>query len=836
MTSDSAKPDRTFALLSSSLTQLVDDRLDEEQYDQAVELLDQLCTQGVRPNHSQIRKLFALSLCSLAPEQMASTAPWTHEHQHGKLVARSLLQPVERGERALQSASRSSDRPSDTAVLQASNLLIKYSQSSSARGSVSNAQKTDVNAALSRHILECLPSQQLAQTRSDFKGASRTSLAKPDQEDAAGAIAMSKWIEERLLSSEDVWDLLAPGQFNSSSSFDLDTGLWHEFWMDERDQKRYQKQILSEASDHKQLEDRLADLQRRKPSANLGYDSSDADSDDSSSSDSPKSLVMPKRGKTAKTSAASKSRGQKKPAAKKRRTDRFTVAEEDQAKLKLTEGAWRTLSILLHLWQHTAEPEMVEQGQERSLLLWQFKRSHLSHHSSATARRAAPTTSESTDQIDRALDIALSFPRVLAPFKRATESSQSDLSGNIVDKSTNINPGSQRLISKVAQSELEHRQKAAARLEERRCIERSRTAADLLMQMYTLVKLKQIQHAAFVEGCAERLKHLTTNDIKHLCVPLSAREPLLVAKVLIRYLQDFTMRHPDDLRSSSKGDFEFSFEGEPLTVPSFFAVAVPSETEQLGTAPGEEDHSEVNAVRTFLQQNKVRLNSDFLAAYPLTFPSKKEYLADTDEFLHDPDSKVRTRQHGDNSNDAKLSARAKADKLKALAYTRYRQLQARNRVNELKFIVARCIGNLVNSTTADGLARPKATSQVPVSSEPFLGSSDSAASTTGSISAEGGQRKSVSRLLGQLVKAYDKDCKDFTACLLAMKTHIGVLDHQAEEESRLKDGEGLKHAGVKLLILPTLQLSTTRSQKLVRNTENLAHACRILREVVLSAQ
>lgn len=800
--------------LPPSLTQLVDDRLDEEQYDQAVELLDQLCTHGIRPNHSQIRKLFALSLCSLAPDQVASTAAWTHEHQHRKLVARSLHQPVEKGESALQSASKSSDRPSDAAVLQATSILIKHSESFNVPGSVTHAQRVDNNAALSRHVLESLPSQRVAQARSDSAGRGRSVSSKINQEEASGQSAMTRWIEDRLASAEDVWELLAPGQFTSDSPSKLDSSLGLEFWMDERDQKRYQKQIMSGVSDLKQLEDKLAELQRRKPST--AYDSSDVDSDDSSSSDSPRSLVMPKRGKTAKSTLKSKPRAPKKPATKKRRTERYTAAEEGPAKLRLTEGAWRTLAVLLHLWQHTTKTSTIESPQKDSLLLWQFKRSHLSQHSSSNPRRTGADVSESTDQIDRALDVALSFPRILAPFKRESEGNQSD--NNAANKSSDLNPGSKRLISNVAQSELEHRQKMAARLEERRCIERAQTAAALLTQMYELVKLKKIQHAAFIEGSAERLKHLTTNDIKNICMPLVSQEQLMVVKVLITYLRDFTMRHPDDLRSSSKGDYGFTFKGEPLTVQSFFAVAVPSESDALAAAPGEEDHSESDAVRTFLQQNKIKLDSDFLAAYPLTFPSKAEYLADAEDSVQ-----LRKRYIGDEKGDAAQKAKAKADKLKALAYTCFRQLEGRNRVNELKFIVAKCIGDLVRGDESDGPV------SVQTSSDPILSSSGSVAEAK----EDGGeQRRLVSRLLGQLVKAYDKDCKEFTACLLAMKTHIGVLDHQAEEESRLKDGEGLKQA--KTPLLPTLQLSATRAQKLVRNTENLAHACRILREVVVS--
>ncbi|PWY99497.1 hypothetical protein BCV70DRAFT_201058 [Testicularia cyperi] len=854
---------RPFLLLPPILTQLVDDRFDEEQYDQAVDLLDQLRVEGIRPDRALLQKLFALSLCSLSPGQVASTSRWTLDHQLRDVASRLLVRPSNKRGGLLQSVAKTSDRPSESAVLKASSLLLHYTD-------VPNSSHCHKGVALARHVLQCLPSQREPLSCSGTSTPMQRQRSTSHRSDSGGedgptgSSPISQWRERSFCKAEDVWDLLANGRFSAeatASSANDALELVTEFWMNSQEAKRFHKQLKSSDASHKHLEDKLAELREKKLAATkiqtLSNSSSDRETFSDSDDDGVPQLVISKGRRKATTEPENDSKRTVKrkrfdAAAHRSRLDKVQAADP----LRLTEGAWRTLEILLALWKRSniasdpnnSSASSHDGAEESSPLLWQFPYSHMhmqnKHRNGPTkgtgARSRQAEISGASDQLDRALDVALSFPRILAVYKSGENPAEVSLDElDFVRPRTSL-PGYERSISMVSQAELEHRQKISVEMERRDMAKRADAAADLLGQMYELVVQKQLQSAALIEGTADRLESLSTAELKALLLPLSIDHPLFCVKVLHAFLQSAATPDSDDVNSERRKPSRFTLtDGSNLVLLPWLATAVPFEPgsarDALTTLPGSGNDPDATAISSFLTRNNVELEEEYDTAFPVTFASRREV---------EREAKSRTKLSS--KHEAKSSRRAamEADKLRAAGYVRISQMRLRCRINEVKFLIARSLGRLIQEECShDGEGDEKgeefARLEVPSSSpsDRLLSQLSSTRTLSDDEGAKTSMRKenrdALARLLGRLVKAFDRDEKEFRACLVAMRSHVGCrVDErmQSDQQARTTNTPDASSSNTSRS-LPTFQTISTHCQSLTDSTADLAKATRILREL-----
>lgn len=869
-TSTTQKPRRPFTQLPPTLAQLVDDRFDEDQYEQAVHLLEQLRAEGVRPSKSLIQKLVALSLCSLAPGQVASTSRWTLDHQFHEIAARLLTQPKgnNRNDRnVMKAASATSDRPSQAAVLKASALLLHYSEATSAYDASGldtddRIESERTRSLLARHILTSLPSRRKPLEFHDVSTKSpqraRPSSLHPEDDARNEPFEVScieRWMQDDLKRAEDVWDLLS-GRRSDPKPDSLDQG--SEFWMNDTERKRYQKQLQATQSAHQRLEDRLRQLRRKKLNGEAGSDSSDSESGDKSEEDN-QLLKLSIPGRSKKRSADVKSRLDKKASsagpnklasvAKPAASQRSDNGSQHR-NIKMTEGAWRTLSVLLLLWERASPSTAVD---EDPPLLWQLPRGHQRRQTGGTESRAT-TAKDVTDEISPALDLAFSFPSILPAY--SPSSTGTAAATDLFDTAKSIAAlGHARPISSVAQAELVHRQKIGSQKDERIMAARAEIAAHLLASIYGLVKLGYIRPIAYFEGLSDRIEGLRSNELQYVMLPLIDQFPYVVAKVLIGYLHDNARPHPAKQRTTTRPALQFDFaEEERITVDTSLPFVIPPEEAAIASLQNcskRDQDRDAKAVLDFLSLHRLELDSSANSSTPLTFPTRSEgqerTLVQKQRQKHvqsdaHASKKIKVSFAVDNKGpDAALilTEEMKKGGLSAFALVRALQMQARDRINQAKFLVAR---SLLNLHAADPNAQSDAQAEKPHppphSDEDLSISSKSQQaghSRDGDAIEEAdstARRDSLRSFLRGLIKAFERDAAEFGECLSAIKTHL--MDDNGVRRRIKISGQFANHGdNDEPAPLPSLEAIVDRCEKYLHDTQNLVVSTQYLSESVL---
>ncbi|EST05172.1 hypothetical protein PSEUBRA_005434 [Kalmanozyma brasiliensis GHG001] len=869
------KPRRPFTQLPSALAQLVDDRFDEDQYDQAVDLLDQLKAEGLTPIKSLIQKLVALNLCSLAPGQVASTSRWTLDHQLHDISSRLLTQSRDRkgGQNAMKAASAASDKPSPSAVLKASSLLIQYSRLGAditGQGGDAQAESGRQECLLARHMLEALPSQRRplqttsrsVSPESSRKGRRGSARLDDDDHDASFNLSsIERWVRNDFHRAEDVWDLLCDRRFSNPTEIEnVALARVSEFWMNESERKRYQKQLQSASTSHRRLEDRLKEIRWKKLNGAQSSDSSDTDTDDSSDDENDDlRLRVSLPGRAAKRSSA-KTKGKGKttsPSEKPAKRIRIakpaaTVRDDDEAhqsKVKMTEGAWRTLPVLLRLWDRAtpqdvaATAEATAASDDEPALLWQFPRSHSARQKGGSAVRTA-STKDTTDEIGRALDVAFSFPGVLPAYTPATTNTEATT--NLFDTAKSLHTrGDARLFSSVPEGELVHRQEVGDQKEERLMALRAISAAWLLASIFRLVKLNHISSVAFTEGVSDRIGALQGQEVQYLMLPLLTKEPFVVASTLTAYLSDATRTRPDKARSPEPTRFNFEDQGV-ITMDGALAYAMPQEQAAIALledASMRQQDTDAKAILHFLSLHRLELDESADLSLSATFPDRSEsrkspvvQKQSRRPVKSGPSSRITgkltvTLKKPDSAFEAPLTDEMKKGGLVAFAFVRMMQMLARDRINQMKFFVARALVTMYDDTKGTSKSQESYTStngSIPDSSQgqdldlkmPKAGGSERSS-----------QRRNLQLYLTRLSKAFDHDYYDFSRCCAVMRTHLGKdSEHRRHrylagllDSSGPKDGSGA---------MPSLQTVAERCAKCLDATHELMFSMRLLMESV----
>ncbi|KIS68893.1 uncharacterized protein UMAG_02879 [Mycosarcoma maydis] len=853
----------TFTQLPTILVRLVNDRFDEDQYDQAVELLEQLRVEGVRPPKSLIQKLVGLSLCSLAPRQVASTSRWTLDHQLHNIAARLLTQHkgTKSDRDAMKTTSSTPERPSGSAVLRASSLLIQYSRCN-ALISVDNTRpqsEAERNASLlALHVLESLPSQRRPlESRKSNRSAStqraRLDSERLDDSDHDGSFEVSsieQWVYDHLQQAEDVWDLLSGRRFsNDSESEEVSLGRVSEFWMNDSERKRYAKQLHAFATAHQRLEDRLRDHRWKKLNGGTDSNSSDSDSDEVSDED----ILGLKAKRSVQPNSKRKATCQQKKPDKRERTRKgarlpYNDTGTSHTNVKMTEGGWRTLSVLLELW-HRASPQAVgasADSMSRPIdeppLLWQFPHSHVTSQDDRHPTSKIAAGKDTTDEIGRALDVAFSFPSVLPAYVSC--SSGTEASVNLFDTAKSVTAcGDARLFSSVSAAELMHRHEVGNQKVERLMAVRAEAAAWLLSSMYELVKLNYISHVALLEGMSDRMEALQAQEIQFIMLPLLAKEAYLVAAVLIRNLTDTTRTRPDKIKALDHSHFLFDGQGI-ITMDAALAYAIPrheSAITLLQACLMRYQDGNAKAVLQFLSLNRLELDDAADSDLQLTLPNRaesgKQAVVRKQSRRH-LKTKPSTRKTGKMMTEMQASEAASTelteDMMKngmlAFAFVRTLQMGARNRINQIKFLIARAMsvlhaGNQTSQASPDAGASTNDRNPRPAQD------SESKTNKLGEVESAS-QQRNLEVFLTQLCKALEHDVGDFQSCVAAMKTHV----NQDSADRRFKDLAGQLVSGTSdrdaPVSLPSLEALVDRCQKYYDDTQHLAHTTRMLLDSV----
>ncbi|CCF52458.1 hypothetical protein NDA14_002204 [Ustilago hordei] len=834
------KQKRPFIQLPLSLAQLVDDRFDEDQHDQAVDLLEQLTTERIKPSKSLIQKLVALSLCSLDPGQLTSTSRWTLDHQLHDIAARLLTHSKRnKSDRdVIKAASAASDRPSQTAVLKATSLLLLQRCRHSSSLDVSGHD----NCMLARHVLEAFPSRRkpletpMVESSKSPRRAN-TSLPHSDQGHDDGSFEQSsieRWIRTNLHRAEDIWDLLCNHRFSSPvESEEVSPDQVAEFWMNDAERRRYQRQLQTATSSQQRLEDQLRQLQRRRSDH---ASPSDSDGEDTSADDDLPDLRIPGRSK--KRPLQPKTQRQKKPSPakplKRARSSKPAPLdsqgrEASNRQICMTEGAWRTLAVLLVLWRDSsllttsANGNMNDDKADAPPLLWQFPGSHAAQSTTRLKSKAA-ANSDGTDDIDRALDVAFSFPRVLPAY--ALSSSETKAASDLFDTATsNETRGDARRISSVSQAELLHRQRLTHQKEERSMAVRAETAAQLLLSVYDLVERRYINPVAFVEGITDRIKLLRANALHYLMLPLLDCQPFVVAKVLSSYLREAARTHPDHQKTPSRFQFQVRRNDEDtVDFHAALAYAVPLEEKtnaRLANARGTD--RDANSVSDFLSLNRLELENSAECSFPLTMPTRSESRKRTfvqrqrqtavksESSLHKL-GKTSSNADSKNVDAAVLTEEMKKGGLIAFAFVRTLQMEARDRINQVKFLVARAM-LMLHASDATAFTQQK----------------DEKKNESGRSTEQ--QEPAFKAFLSELSEALDQDAVEFKNCLSAMKSHVSrdnAVRHQLATSSQ-GTPFGTKSD---LPALPSFEAMVKRCEGCCVAAQNLALSTRLMKESV----
>ncbi len=843
--SPAANSGRPYVVLPPTLAQLVEDRFDEDQHEQAVALLEQVLTQGLRPSAKIIQRMMALSLCSLPPGQLASTSRWTlDDHLHD--VATGLFAHTKRsgGEKndIKAAASSHSEGPPSEAVVKATSLLHQYASAAAARPpsdqSSTSQLREDRTASLTAHqILESLPSRRkpLSSSRSGSPRPSRQTRRGSLPSDGSGRdepfeqSSVERWISEHLYQAEDIWDLLSGRQFSAATA-SKGASLTHvyEFWMNTSQRKRFLKQLQSADPKTHRLEDKLRELQRQKKTGEK-MDSLSSGSDEDSDDDLP-SLSIPGRGKKG-VASPEKNRGVSAavpPPKKRPRTDKPSTSQRDDdetgnGQLQMTEGAWRTLAALVALWERTTPSTLSTDNQQGSTpmnskppLLWQFPRSHLARRG---ARGSIPN--DATDDIDRALDLAFSFPRILPAFTPPSAESGNDY--NLFDKATaNRIHSHARPLSSVPQAELKQRQTIGEQRQQQWMAARAETAARLLALMYGLVKQGYIQSGVFTEGVSDRLEALDAVEVQYIILPLLRQQPSAVASALVNYLEEFARDPTGSKKRTASSVVPIRFaDNVTLDLDLALAQVLPEEeaaASRLRKCLTRDQSGDAKAVQAFLSLNRLELDASANSSSPLSFPEKA--AGSGNEMVRKLPSKTArvvtisrvkgrattaaVKDTSGGTNDA-LTNDMKKRGVVAFAFLRILQMQDRDRLNQIKFLLARSLASAQTSS--------RASSSAVKAEDSGSGSREEAAAT---------QPRDVRSFLSRLVKAFERDADEMEQCLSAMDSHVDSQADSRRTKSETQDSGATQ--------LPTLQSLVHRGFKYLEATQTLAHSSRVLRE------
>lgn len=853
------KQRRPFIHLSPALAQLVEDRFDEDQYDQAVDLLDQLNVDGIRPSKSLIQKLIALSLCSLAPGQVASTSRWTLDHQLQEIAARLLThsKSSKNNRDAMKAASSASERPSQSAVLKATSLILGHCTSSKSSDGCERSE-----SLLARYVLEALPSRRkpLEAPQSDSSvSPRRPNRASPrsDESQEDGSLECSsieRWVRADLHRAEDIWDLLCHQRFsNSDESDDVSLNRVSEFWMNESERKRYQRQLQISASSQQRLEDRLRELQRKNGS---GIHSSDSDEDGSSDdADLPGYRISGRSLKrTLKSTRQRQADSSPSKPAKRARPSKPVPLHRDDAEtpnrqVRMTEGAWRTLAVLLVLWQRSsvlataAKSGTDEETADGSPLLWQFPRGDTTRSTSRGRARVA-NGSNTTDEIGRALDVAFSFPNVLPGY--APPSTMAEATTDLFDVSKSIQiRGDVRSISSVPQAELRHRQLLTHHKEERDMATRAETASQLLLSIHELVEQKWISSAAFMEGISDRLGSLRAHELHHLMLPILDIQPSLVATVLSTYLRDATRIHPDHQRTVPQSSLRIRSKknAEVDSVHVALAFAIPREEKaSVYLANARDEDRDANSVLDFLSMHKLELDSSIDSSFPLAVPtrseSRKRSVVQVQKQKSIKSESQRTGKAPNKADSKSAETAAPTEEMKkggfaAFAYVRTMQMEARVRINQIKFLLARA------------LATTHLSAKLKTETGPSSQEEDQSLNGTATVRAQQEQEQkresgsatmghvlALDEFLSELSKALDQDASEFKECVSAMRSHISKDSSSRRQHSAFKQGAS-SGSKVDPSPLPSFETMVDRCQRCHDAAQNLADSTRLLKDYVL---
>ncbi|PWN50784.1 hypothetical protein IE53DRAFT_78685 [Violaceomyces palustris] len=247
MTTGDDDTTQTVIQLPTNLSQLVDDCFDEEQYDQAVNLLDQLRSRSILPTRTHLAQLFSLSLCSL-PER--NTLPTFSSSFRSSATSQARLPKT----------PHSSTRPSPNSILASTLLLRRLSQvveENVRRGGCDDGggdgdhDHDPTLIQVSSYISSCLPSHSSVSRPpslepSSGKPRSLSAGLHPhsgSDDDHLEENPIQTWTESRFLSSRDVWDLLTCTGQASEHLPSPERILVDEFWMTAKEKVKATNEI-----------------------------------------------------------------------------------------------------------------------------------------------------------------------------------------------------------------------------------------------------------------------------------------------------------------------------------------------------------------------------------------------------------------------------------------------------------------------------------------------------------------------------------------------------------------------------------------------------------------
>ncbi|KAN0064784.1 hypothetical protein ACQY0O_001841 [Thecaphora frezii] len=562
--------------LPHGLHRLIEDCFDEEQYDHAISLIDQLRAESIRPSSLQIRNLFALSLCSLPrhPQPVASSSKTTLD---APVPVLANLDP-------LAKLSRSRHRPSHYAISTASRLLLQMGKSW-LHPTVASAERIAAqDAQMARYILQALPSYANEDGSNDNDNGndngngntgSRGEAHQADSVDLemlGQSTPLARWVRERFETAEDVWDLLSGGQTALDDPRSQQSRLVDEFWLSERER--------NVVIDHVEGRSRGSAPQRTATEGGAitegaadgeawdgqedPFDDYGSDSDEAAFKD----RRMPKHRRAAPASARQ---------TKIRRTTRATAGrnggkagagveeEEDDddddddpsgraANLRLTDGAWRTLRVLVELWQS----ESMSHDQRRSCFTEQFppsehRRRLLSSPWRQQAKSGVVGSDLGSSEVRKALDIAFSFassvPTLWWKHGGGYDRRQLDCEG--ADRH---------------RAERGWRQREAEGEREDSVQRRVEAASSLLALILAHGKRGLLDKSAVIRGTALRLAHLDLAHVRCLTIKLQRAEPGMLVQCLLAYLALISTAKDTKKRNRKKHGDDDKDDDEVMTI------------------------------------------------------------------------------------------------------------------------------------------------------------------------------------------------------------------------------------------------------------------------------
>jgi hypothetical protein len=231
---------------------------------------------------------------------------------------------------------------------------------------------------------------------------------------------------------------------------------------------------------------------------------------------------------------------------------------------------------------------------------------------------------------------------------------------------------------------------------------------------------------------------------------------------------------------------------------------------------------DAKALQAFLSLNRLELDASANTSSPLSFPDKaaggesevvrkqasKTARVVTISRVKGRPTTATAKDTSGGTNDA-LTNDMKKGGIVAFAFVRILQMQDRDRINQIKFLLARSLASAQTSSRAS--------------------SGSDKAEESGSTSREAAvavQPRDVRSFLSRLIKAFERDADEMEQCLSAMDTHVDSQADSRRTKSETQD--------IGAMQLPTLQSLINRGFKCLEATQTLAHSTRVLRECLAS--